>query len=142
MQNDAAANDNGTPVQIAGLLKLTYSVVGTFTATVNFEGSADGANYRSLDCMPITGAGRLVASTNVVQITGEANGSVHPAIKVKNAAGADNVRRRLSSIFQRLIDGIWVRIRRPLVPRTCPMIHGSNCQSPRAQRCWRAASTA
>ena len=65
MQNDAAANDNGTPVQIAGLLKLTYSVVGTFTATVNFEGSADGANYQSLDCVPITGAGRLVASTNV-----------------------------------------------------------------------------
>jgi hypothetical protein len=48
----------------------------------------------------------MAASTNVVQITGEANGSVHPAIKVKKAAGADSVRRRLSSIFQRLIGGI------------------------------------
>ena len=47
----------------------------------------------------------IVASTNIVQITGEANGSVHPAIKVKKAAGADSVRRRLSSIFQRLIGG-------------------------------------
>ena len=29
----------------------------------------------------------------------------------------------------------WVRLRAPLVCGACPMIHGSNCQSPRAQRC-------
>ena len=80
----------------------------------------------------------MVESTNAVQITGEANGSVHPAIKVRKAAGADSVRRRLSSIFQRLIGEIEARTRPPLVSRACPMIHGSNCQSPRAQRCWRA----
>ena len=84
----------------------------------------------------------MVASTNVVQITGEANGSVHPAIKVINAAGADSVRRRLSSIFQRLIGGIGARIRSPLASRAWPRIHGSNCQSPRAQRCWRAVAVA
>jgi len=49
------------------------------------------------------------------------------------AAGAESVRRRLSNIFQRPMAGI-----RPL-PRS--NIHGSNCQSPRAQRCWRAAAT-
>ena len=77
----------------------------------------------------------MVTRMNVVQITGEANGSVHPAIKVRKAAGADSVRRRLSSIFQRPIKGIEVRIRSPLASFACPMIHGSNCQSPRAQRC-------
>ena len=49
------------------------------------------------------------------------------------SAGADNVRRRLSSIFQRPIS------RDPR--RVAAEIHGSSCQSPRAQRCWRAAAT-
>ena len=62
----------------------------------------------------------MAASTNVVQITGEANGSVHPAIKVRKAAGADSVRRRLSSIFQRPIRGIGARIRSPLASRRVP----------------------
>ncbi len=29
----------------------------------------------------------------------------------------------------------------PLAFGACPMIHGSNCQSPRAQRCWRTTAT-
>ena len=53
-----------------------------------------------------SGGMAMVASTNDVQITGEANGSVQPPTKVKKAAGADSVRRRLSSIFQRLMAGI------------------------------------
>ena len=81
------------------------------------------------------------ASTNVVQIKGEANGSVQPAIKVRKAAGANSVRRRLSSIFHRPIRGIGARIAIAAASRACPMIHGSNCQSPRAQRCWRTTAT-
>ncbi len=57
----------------------------------------------------------MQASTNVVQITGEANGSVHPASKVRKAAGADSVRRRLSTIFQRPIGGIQWWIRSPFI---------------------------
>ena len=53
-------------------------------------------------------------------------------------AGADSVRRRLSSIFQRPIAGIARARRSAPASRPRPKIHGSNCQSPRAQRCWRA----
>ena len=47
--------------------------------------------------------------------------------------GAERVRRKLSSIFQRPIMG------NPL-PRN-PKIQGNNCQSPRAHRCSRDAAT-
>jgi hypothetical protein len=62
-------------------------------------------------------------------------------LEVRKALGADGLRRRLSSIFPRLIGEITVRTR--LLPESdaYPKIHGSNCQSPRAQRCWRAAAS-
>ena len=70
---------------------------------------------------------------------GGACGSSQPATRVSKAAGADRVRRRLSSIFQRPTSGIQVgRGRRADAPRS---IQGRSCQSPRAQRCWRAAAT-
>ena len=55
-------------------------------------------------------------------------------------AGPESVRRRLSSIFQRPIaEDCRAPITRGGSRR--PKIHGSSCQSPRAQRCWRAAAT-
>ena len=79
-----------------------------------------------------------MVSTNRVHIHGETCGNSQPAAMVKNMAGAESVRRKLSIIFQRLIAGI--EILRPLwelLPN--PRIQGSNCQSPRAQRCCRRA---
>ena len=72
----------------------------------------------------------IAARRNPIHTAGDVAGNVHAAISVSTAAGADNVRRRLSSIFQRPITGIGAR-----------KIHGSSCQSPRAHRCWRAAAT-
>src|SRR2546422_6717629 len=74
----------------------------------------------------------IVVRTNAVHTTGDAAGSVHPTTNVRKVAGADSVRRRLSIIFHRPINGIgrW---------EPYPTIHGSSCQSPRAHRCWRAA---
>ncbi len=66
-------------------------------------------------------------------------GSIHPASKARMAMGADSDRRKLSIIFQRPTTGTVVGW--PFGLRARPKIHGSNCQSPRAQRCWRAAAT-
>ena len=41
----------------------------------------------------------IVARTNVVHTSGRRWGSVQPAASVSHAAGADRVRRRLSTIF-------------------------------------------
>src|SRR2546428_12206555 len=75
----------------------------------------------------------IVVRTNAVHTTGDAAGSVHPTTKVRKVAGADSVRRRLSIIFHRPINGIgrW---------EPYPTIHGSSCQSPRAHRCWRGGA--
>ena len=53
-------------------------------------------------------------------------GNVHPASKARTAAGADSVRRRLSSIFQRPIAGI-AQLRPVDLPTIGqrPKIHGS-----------------
>ena len=64
-----------------------------------------------------------------------------PRASVASPSGADSVRRRLSIIFQRAIPGIEPRERRPAASRALPRIQGSSCQSPRAQRCCRAAET-
>ena len=67
--------------------------------------------------------------------------NVHAATSVATASGADSVRRRLSTIFQRAMPGMEPRVRRPVASRARPRIHGRSCQSPRAQRCSRAAAT-
>ena len=54
-----------------------------------------------------------------------ADGNASPASNDSMQVGADKVRRRLSSIFQRPIAG---------TPAPRLSSHGSNCQSPRAQR--------
>ena len=72
----------------------------------------------------------MVATMNALHIAGDVPGRVHATTRVRKAAGADSVRRRLSSIFQRPITGIPLR-----------RIHGSSCQSPRAHRCSRATAT-
>src|SRR5207302_551779 len=61
----------------------------------------------------------IVVRTNAVHTTGDAAGSVHPTTKVRKVAGADSVRRRLSIIFHRPINGIgrW---------EPYPTIHGSS----------------
>ena len=72
------------------------------------------------------------ARMNLVHIAGSGE-SVQAARSVRTAEGAESVRRRLSSIFQRPRNGT------PAARR--PTIHGRSCQSPRAQRCWRSAAT-
>ncbi len=81
----------------------------------------------------------IVVSTNAVQASAAFSGSNHPATSARTLAGADSVRRRLSSIFHSPISGSESLPGPAASPR--PRIHGSNCQSPRAQRWLRAAAT-
>ena len=60
-------------------------------------------------------------------------GNAQDKTSTSSAAGAESVRRKLSNIFQRPI----AVISRPRDPN----IQGRSCQSPRAQRCCRAAAT-
>ena len=83
----------------------------------------------------------IVASTKRVHIQGDTCGTIHPANMSSSMQGAESVRRRLSSIFQRLIAGIETLRRSSLESPPCPKIHGKSCQSPRAQRCCLAAET-
>ena len=69
-----------------------------------------------------------------------AGGKAKPASNESMRAGADTVRRRLSRIFQRPIAGTTPRVRSVPVFGPRPDSHGSNCQSPRAQRWCRLAS--
>ena len=52
-----------------------------------------------------------VATISPVHIQGEAEGTSQLAARVRNDAGADRVRRRLSRIFQRPMIGIWMAFR-------------------------------
>ena len=82
-----------------------------------------------------------VSRTKPVQTSAAGSGRVHPASSATNAAGADKVRRRLSNIFQKPIAVTALEASCVRLPFTRPSIQGSSCQSPRAQRCWRAAAT-
>src|SRR5437667_2853316 len=68
----------------------------------------------------------IVARTKAVHTPGEPVVSAQPATSMRKAAGADSVRRRLSSIFQRPINGMAACDLRG-------MIHGRSCQSPRSE---------
>lgn len=82
----------------------------------------------------------IVARTKVVHTRGAPRGTAQLATRVSQAAGGDKVRRRLSTIFHTPMSGIQVP--RAVPPDTSPLtIHGSSCQSPRAQRYWRPAAT-
>jgi hypothetical protein len=48
MQDAQAGNANGTVVNLSGYTQGTMHVIGTFTGTVNFEGSNDGTNFTNL----------------------------------------------------------------------------------------------
>ena len=82
----------------------------------------------------ISEGSNMVSRTQPIHTDAAANGNAKPANKASMPAGADSVRRRLSSIFQRPIAGMPWRVRSAPAVGPRPNIHGSNCQSPRAQR--------
>ncbi len=63
LQNAVSATGNGTVVTIPQYNILTLAVVGTFTATVNFETSFDGGTtWQAVPLMDTTGAWKTSAT--------------------------------------------------------------------------------
>lgn len=48
LQNAAAGTGNGTALAVAGMSSVVFTVSGTFSGTVTFQASEDGANYNNL----------------------------------------------------------------------------------------------
>ena len=75
------------------------------------------------------------ATTSSTAASAEGMGSSHARPSVASSAGACSERRRLSSILPSPTEPTaWLTL-------ACRRIHGSSCQSPRVQRCWRLAAT-
>ena len=77
----------------------------------------------------------IVPRKNRVHTSAASNGSAQPASNARTQVRGVTDRRRLSTIFQRPLAGIFAGMCR-VFPRSAlqPRIQGSNCQSPRAQR--------
>ena len=84
MQNAAAANGNGTNLTVTGLGTAVLTVSGTFSATVNFEGSNDGGTSWFPHLATKMGDGAIA---NATFTTGQYR---------LNVAGVDLVRARVS----------------------------------------------
>ncbi len=82
----------------------------------------------------MSGGIEIINKMKRVNIQGDSGDISHPTTNVRNIAGAESVRRRLSIIFHRLIAGIvyWRRCSGGSPP--FPKIQGRSCQSPRAHR--------
>lgn len=81
-QNVATANGNGTAATVDGYASIRFQVTGTFSATVNFEGTLDGNNWQPLPVL--NGLGVMVTSTT------------SPGIYRADIAGLKQVRARVS----------------------------------------------
>ena len=81
----------------------------------------------------------MTKSASAVQSAGDPGMNVQAPASSRTSAGGTRLRRRLSRIFQRAIAGRVLGIDRPLPSATSGQIHRAICQSPRTQRCWRAA---
>lgn len=59
LQNAAGANGNGTALNVNvggwGFELVTFVVTGTFSATINPEGTVDGSNWQAIFCTPVNG---------------------------------------------------------------------------------------
>lgn len=69
LQSAVSATGNGSTLSVAGMSSVVYTVTGTFTATVDFEGTEDGTNYTSLSTVKVgtSTIGVNTTSTGVFQ---------------------------------------------------------------------------
>lgn len=63
LQNAAGADGNGSAITTKGYLSVALQVTGTFTATVNFEGTADASTWVALKCVNVATDSRTTTLT-------------------------------------------------------------------------------
>lgn len=83
LQNAAAANGDGTEGAVAGHGTVAVQVSGTFSATVNFEGTVDGTNWLAVQGVN-AGTGAVVSAATA------------PGLFLIPVAGLDKFRARVS----------------------------------------------
>ena len=83
LQYAASATGNGTTLDVAGLATVAFQVLGTFTATVTFEATIDGATWVALQAFPSTGSTAVTTATA-------------PGIWIAPCAGFSLVRARVT----------------------------------------------
>ncbi len=89
---------------------------------------------------PVSTGVAEISTPTAVQATGEPGKRHQAPRKNSSMAGAYRLRRMLSRIFQRSRADSRLGTRVPSAAGTRLPSQGSNCQSPRIQRCWRQIS--
>jgi hypothetical protein len=89
LQNAAGATGNGTPLAVAGMSVVVFTVGGASgpNATVTFEGTEDGTNYQSL----------IAANLGTGMQSGTASVTTTPTLYVASVGGLTAVRARISA---------------------------------------------
>lgn len=82
-QNAVSATGNGNALVCVGFGSVVFQVLGTFTATITFEGSVDGANWSALSASLIGGGSSSTTATAA-------------GIYVASCAGLQEVRARVT----------------------------------------------
>lgn len=85
LQNAVSATGNGSTISTDGMATVTFVVTGTFSATVTFEGTADGSNYVG-----------LVAQQKGAGSSGISSSATAPGTFVAVCTGMVNVRSRVT----------------------------------------------
>ena len=63
LQNAATATGDGNTLSVDGCAAVSFQVSGTFTATVTFEGTVNGANWVAIQAFPSTGSTGTTTAT-------------------------------------------------------------------------------
>ncbi|HEV2403740.1 MAG TPA: hypothetical protein VGS08_06095, partial [Candidatus Saccharimonadales bacterium] len=125
LQSAVSATGNGSTLSTDGMSSVVFTVSGTFTATVFFEGTEDGSNYTSLNVSQL-GTNSIVTSTTST------------GVFQAECAGLQNVRGRVT-----WTSGTSVTVTAHTVPVTfAGKIHNSNEVSDSAHTMNKGASDA
>lgn len=83
LQNVASATGNGSTISTLGMSSVVFTVSGTWSGTINFEGTEDGSTYSAISVLQM--------GTSTIATTTTGNG-----VFEASCAGLQNVRARLT----------------------------------------------
>ena len=84
LQAAATANGNGTNLDMSSGQVATFQVSGTFSATVNYEGSLDNTNWSPLTCYSLDFTSAMTSSTAATFVRCNASGIASVRARISN----------------------------------------------------------